>query len=116
MIGFAPAKINLGLFVTGKRADGFHDLQSAFWPVGWNDVLEAHRSETDGLDLHHRPRHRRRPHRPTWSVELTTSSKERHGIGGVTAHLHKVIPMGAGLGGGSSDGTCMLRCSMLCSD
>ena len=52
MIGFAPAKINLGLFITGKRADGFHDLQSAFWPVGWNDVLEVHRSETDGLDLH----------------------------------------------------------------
>ncbi|MEE3163038.1 MAG: 4-(cytidine 5'-diphospho)-2-C-methyl-D-erythritol kinase, partial [Bacteroidota bacterium] len=109
MIGFAPAKINLGLFVTGKRADGFHDLQSAFWPVGWNDVIEVHRSATNGLDLH--------------LTGLTIDGdpalnlvsrayqlvKERYGIGGVTAHLHKAIPMGAGLGGGSSDGTCMLR-------
>jgi 4-diphosphocytidyl-2-C-methyl-D-erythritol kinase len=109
MIGFAPAKINLGLFITGKRADGFHDLQSAFWPVGWNDVLEVHRSETDGLDLH----------LTGLAIDGDPASnlvsrayhliKERYGIGGVTAHLHKVIPMGAGLGGGSSDGTCMLR-------
>jgi 4-diphosphocytidyl-2-C-methyl-D-erythritol kinase len=109
MIGFAPAKINLGLFVTGKRADGFHDLQSAFWPVGWNDVLEVHRSETNGLDLH----------LTGLAIDGDPASnlvsrayhlvKERYGIGGVTAHLHKVIPMGAGLGGGSSDGTCMLR-------
>ena len=109
MIGFAPAKINLGLFVTGKRADGFHDLLSAFWPVGWNDVLEVHRSETDGVGF--------APHRPRIDSDPTSNLvsrayhliKERYGISGVTAHLHKVIPMGAGLGGGSSDGTCMLR-------
>lgn len=109
MIGFAPAKINLGLFVTGKRSDGYHDLESAFWPVGWNDVIEVHRKEEAGLDL---------------TVSGLTIDGEpannlvhraydllhaRHGIGGVKAHLLKAVPMGAGLGGGSSDGTCMLK-------
>ena len=109
MIGFAPAKINLGLFVTGKRADGFHDLQSAFWPVSWNDVLEVHRSESDGWDL--RITGLSIDGDPTSNLVSRAYQvvKEGYGISGVTAHLHKVIPMGAGLGGGSSDGTCMLR-------
>ena len=109
MIGFAPAKINLGLFVTGKRADGFHHLQSAFWPVGWNDVLEVHRSETDGLDLHLTGLAIDGDPVSNLVSRAYHLMKEHYGIGGVTAHLHKVIPMGAGLGGGSSDGTCMLR-------
>lgn len=109
MIGFAPAKINLGLFVTGKRDDGFHDLQSAFWPVGWNDVLEVHRLETDELDLHLTGLAIDGDPRSNLVSRAYHLIKERYGIGGVTAHLHKVIPMGAGLGGGSSDGTCMLR-------
>lgn len=109
MIGFAPAKINLGLFVTNKRSDGYHDLESAFWPVGWNDVLEVHRRGEAGLELtvsglaiDGAPSNNlvRR------AYELV---RDRFGIGGVKAHLLKAIPMGAGLGGGSSDGTCMLR-------
>ena len=51
MIGFAPAKINLGLFITGKRPDGFHALESCFWPVQWQDVLEVHKRPEPGLAL-----------------------------------------------------------------
>jgi len=109
MIGFAHAKINLGLFVTGKRPDGFHDLKSLFVPVGWCDVLEVQPAEAPGLQLDVTglaipgDAHQNLVHR---AYDLI---RERHVIGGVHAHLHKVLPMGAGLGGGSSDGTCMLR-------
>lgn len=109
MIAFAPAKINLGLFVTGKRSDGFHDLESVFWPIHWKDVLEVHQRTEAGLDLtvsglaidgdpENNLVHR--------AYDLV---RDRYGIGGVKAHLLKTVPMGAGLGGGSSDGTCMLR-------
>lgn len=109
MIGFAPAKVNLGLFVTGKRPDGFHDLESVFWPLAWHDVLEVFKSSEPGLQL------------VTSGLEIPGSLESNlvqraydvmqsaYGIGGVRVHLHKVIPMGAGLGGGSSDATCMLR-------
>jgi 4-diphosphocytidyl-2-C-methyl-D-erythritol kinase len=109
MIGFAHAKINLGLFVTAKRPDGFHDLESLFVPVNWYDILEVQavdapglRLDTTGLSI---------PGDPQQNLVHRAYNllRERHGIGGVHAHLHKVIPMGAGLGGGSSDGTCMLR-------
>ncbi|HBP44733.1 MAG TPA: 4-(cytidine 5'-diphospho)-2-C-methyl-D-erythritol kinase [Flavobacteriales bacterium] len=109
MIGFAPAKINLGLFVTGIRPDGFHDLKSVFWPIGWSDILEVHHSNSEGLDLHLTGLVIDGD--PTSNLVKRTYDllRQRYSISGVTAHLHKVIPMGAGLGGGSSDGTCMLR-------
>src|ERR1051326_101203 len=41
MITFPNAKINLGLFITGKRSDGYHNIESGFYPVRWCDVLEV---------------------------------------------------------------------------
>ena len=40
MVVFPHAKINIGLFVTGKRNDGFHNLETIFFPVGWSDILK----------------------------------------------------------------------------
>jgi 4-diphosphocytidyl-2-C-methyl-D-erythritol kinase len=51
MIGFAHAKINLGLFVTAKRPDGFHDLESLFVPVNWYDMLEVQAVDAPGIHL-----------------------------------------------------------------
>jgi 4-diphosphocytidyl-2-C-methyl-D-erythritol kinase len=101
MILFPNAKINLGLYITEKRTDGFHNLSSCFYPVPWSDILEITPSEsfeftTSGLAI---------------SGELETNLcyrayvllQEAFAIPPVHLHLHKVIPMGAGLGGGSSD-------------
>lgn len=110
MIVFPPCKINLGLFVTGKRADGFHSLESLFVPVPLTDILEVVlHEETDifwsssGLDI---PGEKE----SNLCVRAYRLLQRDFGIGGVKAHLHKLIPMGAGLGGGSSDAAYMLMC------
>ena len=88
MIGFSHAKINLGLFVLDKRADGFHNLESAFWPVNWTDVLEVHHKDKPGLDLKISGRE------VPGSLDDNLISKayhilrDRYFIGGVSAHLH----------------------------
>lgn len=101
MIVFPNAKINIGLYVTEKRADGFHNLESAFFPTNWTDILEITPQETfefsaSGLPI-------------SGNIESNLCYrayqllKEAYHIPGVHIHLHKIIPMGAGLGGGSSD-------------
>lgn len=102
MIVFPNAKINLGLQVTGKRPDGYHDISTIFYPLPLCDILEAVRAEefsftTSGLTIN-----------PTASGNLCVKAyqllQQDYALPAVAMHLHKVIPMGAGLGGGSSDG------------
>ena len=112
MVFFPPAKLNLGLHITGKRDDGFHDLESVFLPIGWSDILEVvldeevpqgqARFEWTGLAI------------PGDTVNnLVTRAHKRlaeaFDLPGVAIHLHKVLPMGGGVGGGSADGTYTLR-------
>lgn len=108
MIVFPNCKINLGLHVTGKRPDGFHALETVFYPLPINDALEVIKAEsllfaasgipvpgavTDNLCLR------------AWHL-LRADFPE---LPPVSIHLHKHIPMGAGLGGGSADAAFMLR-------
>ena len=112
MVFFPPAKLNLGLHITGKRDDGFHDLESVFLPIGWSDILEVvldeevpqgqARFKWTGLAI------------PGDTVDnLVTRAHQRlaetFDLPGVSIHLHKVLPMGGGVGGGSADGTYTLR-------
>lgn len=107
MVIFPNCKINLGLQILQKRADGFHDLETVFYPVPLTDVVEAIRSErfqfsstglmvdgsiTDNICY------------KAWKLLET-----HHDIPPVHIHLHKTIPTGAGLGGGSSDGAFTLK-------
>jgi 4-diphosphocytidyl-2-C-methyl-D-erythritol kinase len=109
MVVFPNAKINLGLRVVAKRSDGYHDIDTVFYPIPFYDILEIIPSNKD--------------------VEFTFSGKEIIGninsnlcykayqlikkdypqIPSIKIHLHKNIPMGAGLGGGSSNGAFMLK-------
>ena len=103
MISFPSCKINLGLQVLSKRADGYHNLETCFYPVPWNDVLEiVHAKETKltvtGISI---------PGEDSSNMVYKAFQllKSDFSIDPVEIHLHKIIPHGAGLGGGSSDAT-----------
>jgi 4-diphosphocytidyl-2-C-methyl-D-erythritol kinase len=108
MVAFPPCKINLGLHVVRKRPDGFHDLETCFFPVPFTDVLEIIRAEelvftTSGLDI---------PGSAADNLCLKAFRMLRDdGLisANVRIHLHKIVPTGAGLGGGSSDAAHTLR-------
>jgi len=103
MLAFPNAKINLGLNVTGTRPDGFHDIETVLFPVAFRDVLEIIPSEEQPVDF------QRSGLSIPGKVEENLCLRAYHllksgfQIPAVRMHLHKVIPMGAGLGGGSSD-------------
>jgi len=111
LIVFPNCKINLGLHITGKRADGYHNIETVFYPLPFFDVLEViQRNNTSQF------------------CELFLSGNKIEGedednlcvkayhllkkdfphLPGINIYLHKVIPAGSGWGGGSSDGAFML--------
>jgi 4-diphosphocytidyl-2-C-methyl-D-erythritol kinase len=107
MVSFPPCKINLGLDVISKRPDGFHEISTCFYPVQWTDILEiipapALSFSTSGISI---------PGDPDDNLCLRAFHllQKDFDISPVKIHLHKVIPMGAGLGGGSSDAAWTLR-------
>lgn len=101
MLSFPNAKINIGLYITEKRLDGFHNLESCFYPVGWSDVLEIMPAEklsfkSTGLEI---------PGNPDTNLCLKAYCliSQDFKLPTVMIHLHKIVPIGAGLGGGSAD-------------
>lgn len=108
MIVFPNAKINIGLNVVEKRQDGFHNIESIFYPiVDLCDVLEIVESKSlkftsTGIPI---------PGNETSNLCVTAYHLIRSdfNIPFVHIHLHKVIPIGAGLGGGSADAAFTLR-------
>ncbi len=108
MLQFPNCKINLGLQVTGKRADGYHDLASIFLPVPWEDALEI--IEADAVSLHVTgnaiPGD---PQKNLCVLAWHLLKGDFPHLPPVSIYLHKTIPAGAGLGGGSSNGAFMLK-------
>ncbi len=112
MLLFPNAKINLGLSITERRRDGFHNLQTVFYPVGLTDILEI----IPDFNKPHSTVHFR-----TTGIEIEGSEDDNlcvkaykmlaadYEIPAVAVHLHKIIPTGSGLGGGSSDAAFMLK-------
>ncbi|HMX37556.1 MAG TPA: 4-(cytidine 5'-diphospho)-2-C-methyl-D-erythritol kinase, partial [Ferruginibacter sp.] len=111
MVVFPNCKINLGLNILRKRSDGFHDLETVFYPIGLRDALELIPSPA-AKDIVF----------TTTGLPVSGNSNDNLCVKAyrllqhdfpqlppVSVHLHKVIPMGAGLGGGSADAACMLR-------
>lgn len=108
----APAKINLFLQVTGRRSDGYHELRSLMCCVGVYDTLTLHLdAETDGIECYHPQVPGDESNLAYKAAMLFKSELEQHTT--ITARkvfiqLSKVIPVGAGLGGGSSDAASVL--------
>ncbi|MEX1239318.1 MAG: 4-(cytidine 5'-diphospho)-2-C-methyl-D-erythritol kinase [Cyclobacteriaceae bacterium] len=107
MVAFPPCKINLGLNITGKRADGYHDIITCFYPVPWNDVLEILPAKDFAFSLSGEPVPGTAA--DNLCVRAYQVFKNEYDLRSVAIHLLKTIPMGAGLGGGSSDGAWTLR-------
>ena len=108
MIVFPNAKINLGLFITEKRTDGFHNLESLFLPIPLFDILEV-TVTTEDTSLVCTGESSDIPTEKNIVFKAWQLLRDSHGIGNVHIHLHKIIPSGAGMGGGSSDGSFMLK-------
>lgn len=102
---FAPAKVNLALHVTGRRADGYHLLESLVVFAGVGDLLSAERAE--GLTLV--VEGPRAAGVPVDGRNLVLRAAEMLGGGGATIRLEKHLPHAAGIGGGSSDAAATLR-------
>ena len=107
MILRANCKINIGLDVLRRRADGFHDLSTVMAPVrGLYDIIEV--TPSDNMSLEQRGFIVDCPVEKNLCIKAARLMQQRYGIGNVTITLDKRVPFGAGLGGGSSDATAVI--------
>ncbi|MGB3589031.1 MAG: 4-(cytidine 5'-diphospho)-2-C-methyl-D-erythritol kinase [Tunicatimonas sp.] len=114
MVVFPNAKINLGLHIASKREDGYHNIETCFVPIPLRDILEAIETgrplddnfqfTTSGLTIPGKPEE-------NLCVRAYQLLQADFNLPPAQIHLHKIIPMGGGLGGGSSDASFLL-CSL----
>ena len=103
MITFPNAKINIGLYITSRRTDGYHNLETLFYPIDLCDVLEIVPAQSKnttltvtGITVDGDVEH-------NLVMRAYRLLQSQYALPAVDIHLHKVIPFGAGLGGGSAD-------------
>jgi 4-diphosphocytidyl-2-C-methyl-D-erythritol kinase len=107
MVVFPNAKINIGLNVVEKRPDGYHNIETIFYPISLCDALDVVESDrfgitVSGIEIGGNPEN-------NLAAKAYLLFKDEFRLPPVKIHLHKAIPVGAGLGGGSSDGAFMLK-------
>lgn len=109
MIVFPNCKINLGLNIVEKRKDGFHNIESVFYPVQLCDILEIVEQEENGTEFSSSGIPVPGGAKDNLCVRAYNLMKKNHDLRGIKIHLHKIIPIGAGLGGGSADAAFFLK-------
>ncbi len=109
MVCFPNCKINIGLYITSKRPDGYHNLETLFVPVPLTDILEVVRAPETSLTLTGIPVQGNATDNLVMRAFQLLQQDYPNEVGPAATYLHKVIPSGAGLGGGSSDGAFMLQ-------
>lgn len=110
MLDFCPCKINLGLSVLEKRPDGFHNIETVFYPIGWQDALEVIKSNNTGsIVLKMSGLNIQGNQNENIIVKALELLKKEYTIPPLSVFLHKNIPMGAGLGGGSSNASTFIN-------
>jgi 4-diphosphocytidyl-2-C-methyl-D-erythritol kinase len=113
MLFFPNAKINIGLNIVSKRPDGYHNIETVFYPVGLADAVEfvpetativggIPEISFSGLDFDKNPK-------TDLCIRAYQLLRKDFKLPPLKIHLHKMIPVGAGLGGGSSDAAFMIR-------
>lgn len=112
MIVYPNCKINIGLRILHKRADGYHNIESVFYPVPLTDILE--------IRPQHPPQENQISFKST-GIEIPGETQENicvkayqlinqdYALPAIDVHLHKQIPIGAGLGGGSADAAFFIK-------
>ena len=111
MITFPNAKINIGLNIVEKRADGYHNLETIFYPINLQDALEVKRlrDSNEPYDLHIMGNAIEGPKETNLVVKAFELLSKDFDIPAVDIHLFKHIPTQAGLGGGSADCAFMIK-------
>jgi 4-diphosphocytidyl-2-C-methyl-D-erythritol kinase len=112
MISFPNCKINIGLNILSQREDGFHNLQTVFYPLPVYDALELVDQQDANASVSFNVSGIEIPSAPAENICLKAYELLKEdfvNLPPVSMHLHKAIPMGAGLGGGSADGAFTLR-------
>lgn len=113
MVAFSNAKINIGLQILGKRNDGFHDIQSCFYPVKLNDVIEINtqfQNSSFPIEINYSGIPINEPSDNNLCIKAFKIIKNDFPeLPDIRFQLHKVIPTEAGLGGGSSNATSTLK-------
>nr|NQU89889.1 4-(cytidine 5'-diphospho)-2-C-methyl-D-erythritol kinase [Bacteroidota bacterium] len=109
MVLFPNAKINLGLSITGKRKDGYHDIETIMYPIPLKDVLELIVSEKEKSVFRFSGIPLKCETEENLIYKAWQLLQNDFDLPPVNVHLHKVIPSGAGLGGGSSDAVGMIE-------
>jgi 4-diphosphocytidyl-2-C-methyl-D-erythritol kinase len=107
MVAFPPCKVNLGLDVVHRRQDGYHDIQTCFYPIPLTDALEILLSKTISFEISGNAIPGNSS--DNLCIKAYHLLRKDFNLTPVSIYLHKVIPSGAGLGGGSSDGAHALR-------
>jgi 4-diphosphocytidyl-2-C-methyl-D-erythritol kinase len=107
MVTFPHCKINLGLHIVSKREDGYHNIETCFYPVPWTDILEIIKSDVFSFTASGAVVPGKEA--DNLCIKAYTLLDAQYSLGPVKMHLHKVLPMGAGLGGGSADAAYTLR-------
>ena len=103
MIRFPNAKINLGLNIVNRRPDGYHDIETVFYPIALNDIVEIVPAKGPVSTLTTSGRPVDCPVEKNLVMKAYRAMEQEFSLPPVDIYLHKNIPDGAGLGGGSSD-------------
>ncbi|MDE6217109.1 4-(cytidine 5'-diphospho)-2-C-methyl-D-erythritol kinase [Bacteroides sp.] len=111
MLTFPNAKINLGLNITEKRPDGYHNLETVFYPIPLEDALEINilNAGNEKFRLHQAGRQIEGEAEKNLVVKAYKLLDAQFNLPPIDIHLFKQIPSGAGLGGGSADAAFMLK-------
>lgn len=107
MICFPNAKINLGLNVVNKRPDGYHNIETVFYPIPVKDALEI--VDAEKLSFTQTGIQVDAPMEKNLVIKALNLLKTQYKVPPLEIHLLKTIPFGAGLGGGSADAAFMLK-------